>query len=129
MSNYATESDTKNVTGDDTSDFTKRTGLASLKSDLGKLDLDKLQTATIDLSKLRNVVENDVVKKTVYDELVKKFNAIDPSKLITKIDYDSKFKKIEKKIPNHDKYITTNEFIKFYGEMSDKKLKQAKLPT
>ena len=129
MSNYATESDAKNVIGDDTSDFTKRTGLACLKSDLGKLDLDKLQTATVDLSKLRNVVENDVVKKTVYDELVKKFNAIDASKLITKIDYDSKIKKIEKKIPNHDKCITTNEFIKFYGEMSDKKLKQAKLPT
>ena len=44
--------------------------LSSLKSKVYKWDIDKLETAPFDLSKLSDVVKNDVVKRTVYDELV-----------------------------------------------------------
>ena len=40
------------------------------------LDIRKLETTPVDLSKLINVVKNEVVKRTVYDELLKKINAI-----------------------------------------------------
>ena len=87
MSNYATKSDLKGVTGIDTSKFGKRFDLANLKLDVNDLDIDKLKTIPVDLSKLSNVVKKDVVKKTVFDELVKKVNAIqtnDTSDLVKK---------------------------------------------
>ena len=46
--------------------------LASLKSEVDKLDFDKLKIVPTDVSKLRNAVDNNVVKKSVYDELLKK---------------------------------------------------------
>ena len=54
----------------DTSRFALKTNLANLKSEVDKLDVDKLTTVPVDLCKLSNVVKNDVVKKTVYDKLV-----------------------------------------------------------
>ena len=134
---YTTKTDLKNETGVDTSKFAKKidlaslksevdnldidklekvpTGLSSVKSKVDKLDIGKLETTPADLSKLSNEVKNDVVKKTVYDELVKKVNAVqttDNSNLVKKSDYNKKFNKIEKKITdhNHDKYIATQEF-------------------
>ena len=71
-----TKADLKNVTGVDTSKFAKKVYLASLKPEIEKLDICKLETTPINLSKLSDVVKNEVVKKTVYDELVKKVNAI-----------------------------------------------------
>ena len=53
-----------------------KTHLASLKTEVDNLDLDKLKTMPADLSKLSNVVDNDVIK-TMYDKLVIKINAID----------------------------------------------------
>ena len=64
--------------------------LKLINSEIDKLDIGKLETTPIDLSKLNDVVKNVVVKKTVYDELVKKVNAIkttDTSNLIRKADY------------------------------------------
>ena len=72
MSNYATKSNLKSATGIDTSDFPEKADLTSLKSHLYKLDIDKLKTTLIDLSKVSVVVKHKVVKKTVYDKLVKK---------------------------------------------------------
>ena len=43
-----------------------------MKNKVDKLDIGKLETTPIDISKLTNVVKNDAVKKTEYDELVKK---------------------------------------------------------
>ena len=63
MSNYATKTDLKNVTHIDTSSFALKTNLASLKTEVDKLDIDKLMPVPVDLSKLSNVVKNDVVKK------------------------------------------------------------------
>ena len=93
LSNYSTKAHLKNATGftENTSNFAKKTDLANLKSDVDKLDIDKLknvpsnlsnlkskvdkldigklESTAVDLSKLSNVVKNDVVKKTEFDEL------------------------------------------------------------
>ena len=47
-----------------------------MKSKVGKLDVDKLALAPVNLSKLSDGIKNDVVKKSEYDELVKKVNNI-----------------------------------------------------
>ena len=69
LSNYETKSDLKNTTGIDTSNFANKSDLAGLKSEIDKLDIGKLETTPIDLSKLSDLVKNEVVKKTAYDEL------------------------------------------------------------
>ena len=48
-----------------------------MKSTVDRLDIGKLETTPVDLSKLSNVVKKDVVKKIVYDELIKNVNAIE----------------------------------------------------
>ena len=63
LSNYATKTDLKNVTHVDTSSFALKTNLASLKTEVDKLDIDKLAPVPVDLSKLSDV-KNDVVKKS-----------------------------------------------------------------
>ena len=70
LSNYATKDDIKNIVHVDTSSFALKTNLANLKTEVDKLDIVKLATVPVDLSKLSNVVKNDVVKKPVYDKLV-----------------------------------------------------------
>ena len=70
LSNYATKTDLKNVTHVDTSSFALKTNLANLKTEVDKLDIDKLVPVPVDLSKLSDVVKYDVVKKTKYDKLV-----------------------------------------------------------
>ena len=95
LSNYATKDDIKNITHIDTSSFALKTNLANLKTEVDKLDIDKLATVPVDLSKLSNAVKNDVVKKTVYDTLVAKVNNIDTSGLVKKTDYNTKNTEIE----------------------------------
>ena len=68
LSNYATKTDIKNISHVDTSSFALKTNLANLKTEVDKLDIDKLVPVPVDLSKLSDVVKNDVVKKTVYDK-------------------------------------------------------------
>ena len=63
LSNYATKSDIKNISHVDTSSFALKTNLANLKTEVDKLDIDKLAPVPVDLSKLSGVVKNDVVKK------------------------------------------------------------------
>ena len=65
LSNYATKADIQNISHVDTSSFTLKTILANLKTEADKLDIDKLAPVPVDLSKLSDVVKNDVVKKTV----------------------------------------------------------------
>ena len=72
MSNYATKTDLKNVTHVNTSSFALKTNLANLKTEVDKLDIDKLAPVRVDLSKLNDVVKNDIAKKTVFDKLVTK---------------------------------------------------------
>ena len=81
LSNYATKTDIKIISHVDTSSFALKTNSASLKTEADKLDIDKLVPIPVDLSKLSDVVKNDVVKKAVYDKLTIRVNNIDTSHL------------------------------------------------
>ena len=98
LSSYATKTDIKNISHVDTSSFALETNLASLKTEVDKLDIDKLVPVPVDLSKLSDVVKNDVVKKTVYDKLVAKVNSIDTSGFLLKTEYDTYKTELENKI-------------------------------
>ena len=100
LSNYATKTDLRNVKHVDTSSFALKTNLASLKTKVDKLDIDKLAPVPVDLSKLSDVVKNDVVKKAVYDKLVAKVNNIDTSGAVLKTNYDTGKTELENEIPD-----------------------------
>ena len=100
LSNYTTKTDLKNVTHVHTSSFVLKKKLASLKSQVDKLDIDKLAQVHVDLSELSDVVKNDVVKKTVYDKLAVKVNNIDISAFVLKTKYQIDKKELEKQIPD-----------------------------
>ena len=68
--------------------------MASSKTEVDELDINKEEPVSTDLRKLSNVVKNHVVKKTVYDKLVVKVNAIplnniDTSEFVLKSKYDT----------------------------------------
>ena len=65
LSNYATKAAIKNISHIDTSNFALKTNLAHLKTEVCKLDIDNLVPIPVDLSKLSNVVKNNVVKKCI----------------------------------------------------------------
>ena len=65
LSNDATKTDLKNATGIAASKLAAKSDLASLKAEIDKLDIGKFIPVPVDLSKLSDVVKNDVVKKTV----------------------------------------------------------------
>ena len=89
ISNYATKADIKNISHVDTLSFALKTNLANLKTEVDKLDIDKLVPVPVDLSKLSDVVKNDVAKRTEYDKLVAKVNSIDASGFVLKTKYDT----------------------------------------
>ena len=86
LSKYATKTDIKNISHVDSSSFALKSNLASLKTD--KLNIDKLMFVPVDLSKLSNVVRNDVVIKNVYDKLVPEVNGIDTSGFVQKTKFN-----------------------------------------
>ena len=94
LSNYATKTDLKNVTHVDTSRLALKANLASLKTEVDQLDIDKLAPVPIDLTKL-----SDVVKKAVYEKLAAKVNNIDTSSFVLKTKYQTDKTELEKKIP------------------------------
>ena len=107
LSNYARNTDLKNVSRVDVSSFALKSNLASLKTEVDKIDADKLKTVPIDLAKLSNVVKNDVVKKTEYNKLVTKVDSINttnfvkkPSSFVKKTDFNTKVTEIEDKRPS-----------------------------
>ena len=61
----------------DVSSFALKSNLASLKTEVDKLDIDKLPPVPVDLSKISVAVKHDDVKNTVYDKLVAKVANID----------------------------------------------------
>ena len=75
LSNYGTKKDLKNISHVDVSIFASKTNLASLKTEVDKIDTDKLKTAPTDLAKLTNAIENDIVKKTDYNTKVTSIEA------------------------------------------------------
>ena len=70
LANYATKTDLKNITHVDGSTYASKTNLAALKTEVDKIDADKLKTVPVDLAKLANAVEHDLVKKAVYNTKV-----------------------------------------------------------
>ena len=110
LSNYATKTDIKNITHIDTSGFALKTNLANLKTEVDKIDTDKLRTVPVDLSKLSNVVKNEVVKKTEYNKLVNKVNNIDTSGFLLKTKYAADKLELEKKIPDTSNLVKKTNY-------------------
>ena len=134
LTNYATKTDLKNITHVDVSSFASKTNLAALKTEVDKIDIDKLKTAPTDLAKLTNAIENDVVKKTDYNTKVTsieaqiagltkntvdnlgditKLKAIDTNSFVNKTKFsadintlDDKIDGVEKKIPGISRLAT-----------------------
>ena len=105
LSNYATKTDLKNVTHVHVSSFASKTNIASLKTEVDKIDVDKLKTVPVDLAKQSNVVKNDVFKKTEYNKLVTKVDKIDTTRFALKTKYENDGADLEKQISDADKKI------------------------
>ena len=124
LSNYATKSDLKNITHVDVSSYASKTNLAVLKSEVDKIDIDKLKTTPTDLAKICNVVKNDVVKKTDYNAKVTsiegqiagitkntkdnladitKLKAVDTSNFVTRTKFSSDTNALDDKIDGVEK--------------------------
>ena len=108
LSNYATKADLKDATGIDTSNFALKSNLASLKTEVDKLDIDQLVPVPVDLSKLSDVVKNDVIKKTVIKSKIStsKFSN-DKLKNLNKKNNSSKTKhlRVENELKNFKNFI------------------------
>ena len=97
LTNYATKTDLKKITHTDVSSFASKSNLLALKTEVDKIDVDKLKTVPDDLAKLSNVVENEVVKKTDFSA----DNYITRTKFSTDTNtLDDKIDKFDKKIPD-----------------------------
>ena len=124
--NYATKTILKNITYADGSSFASKTNLASLKTEVDKIDTDKLKTVPANLAKLSNVVKNDVVKKTDYnakitriegqiagvtknttDNLndIKKLKAVDTNNFVLKTKFSADINTLDDKIDGVEKKI------------------------
>ena len=120
LSNYGTKADIKNISHVDTSSFALRTNLANLKTEVDKLDIDKLVPVPVDLSKLSDVVKNDVVKKDVYDKLVTKEYNIDTSGFILKTKYDTDKSELENKIHDTSGLVKKTDYDANITEIENK---------
>ena len=119
LSNYATKADIKNISHAGTSSFALKTNLANLKTEFDKLDIDKLAPVPIDLSKLSDVVKNDVVKKDVYDKLVTEVNNIDTSGFVLKTRYDTDKSELGNKIPDTSGLVKKADYDTKITEIED----------
>ena len=141
LSNYATKTDIKNATGVDTSKFAKKVDLASLKSDVDKLDIyelekvltglntlkskvdkldvDKLVPVPVDLSKLSKVVKNDVVEKDVYNANIKNIEDKIPdiTNLVTNTTLNAKIIEVKNEIPSITSLGTTTALTAIENEI------------
>ena len=117
LTNYATKDDVKNTTHVDVSGYATKTYLAALKTEVGKIDTDKLKTVPADLAKLTNVVKYEVVKKTDFnaDDFGKKTKcSADTNSLDDKID------KAAKKIPDVSNLATKSSVTTSIKNVDDK---------
>ena len=107
------------MTHNDTSSFGLITNLANLKTEVDKLEIDKLAPVPVDLSKLSDVVRNDVVKKIVYDKLVAKVNNIGTNDFVLKTKYNTDKTEFEKKIPNVTDFVNEAKLTELERKISD----------
>ena len=75
LANYATKTDLNNITHVNVSSFASKPNLVAFKTEVDKIDADKLKTTPADLAKLTNAIEHDVVKKTDYNTKVTSIEA------------------------------------------------------
>ena len=94
LSNYATKKDIEEINHVDTSSYALKTNLAGLKTEVDNIDTNKLKTVPNDQAKLSNVVKNDVVKKTEYNTLQNKVDAIDTSGFVTRTKFTTDTKNV-----------------------------------
>ena len=130
LSNYAAKTELKNAAGADTSKIAKKIDLGNLKSNVNKLDIDKLKNVSTnlsnlkskvhklgfdklvpvpaDLSKLSDVVKNDAVKKDLYNAIVKNIEVKIPdiTNVATNASPNAKINEVKDEIPNIT-YLTT----------------------
>ena len=120
LSNYAAKTDIKNISHVDTSIFALKTNLSSLKTEVDKLDIHKLVPIPNDLSKLSNVVKNDVVKKFVYNKLVAKVDNIVASDFVLKTKYNTDKTELENKIPDTSGLVKKTNYNTKITELENK---------
>ena len=134
LTKHATKTDFKNITHVDVSSFASKTNLAALKSEVDKIDVDKLKTAPVDLAKLTNAIENDLVKKTVYNTKVTsietqiagltkntvdnladitKLKAIDTNNFVTRTKFSADTNALDDKIDDAEKKTTRYKWISY----------------
>ena len=119
LSNYATKTDLKNVTHAHTSSFALKTNLAHLKTEVDKLDIDKLAPAPVDVSKLNDAVKNDVAKKTVHDKLVAKVDDIDTTDFVLKTTYNTDKAEFENKFPDVTNFVKETKLTELENKIPD----------
>ena len=119
LSDYETKTDLKNVTHVDTSIFALKTSLASLKTEVDKIGINKLAPVPVDLSKLGYVAKNDLVKKAAYDPLAAKVNNIDTSAFLLKTKYQTEKKELENKIPDVTDFVKKTKLNELENKISD----------
>ena len=109
LTNSATKTDLKNITHVDGSSFASKTNLAALKTEVDKIDVDKLKTTPIDLDRLSNLVKNDVVKKTDYNIKVTSIEAQIAG--LTKNTVDNLADIIKLKTIDTNSFVTRTKFL------------------
>ena len=119
LSNYAAKTDIKNISHVDISSFALKANLANLKTEVDKLDIDKLVPIPVDLSKLSDVVKNDV-KKDVYNKLIAKIDNIDTSNFMLKTKYKTYKTELENKIPDTSGYVKKANYNTKITELENK---------
>ena len=118
LTNYATKYDVKNITHVDVSSFASKTNLSSLKTEVDKIDVDKLKTTPADLAKLSNVVKNDVVKKTDYNAKVTSIESQIAS--VTKNTTDNLADVTKLKAIDTNSFVTRTKFSADTNSLDDK---------
>ena len=118
LTNYATKTDLKNITHVDVSSFASKTNLAALKTEVDKIDADKLKTTPTDLDRLSNLVKNDVVKKTDYNTKVTSIEAQIAG--LTKNTVDNLADIAKLKAIDTNSFVTRTKFSAYTNALDDK---------
>ena len=120
LSNYATKKDIKDITHIDASKFASKTNLAALKTEVDKIDTDKLKTVPGGLAKLSNVVKNDVVKKTDYNTKVSNIEsqiaAVNKNALDNLVDINT----LKTKTADTSNFVNKTKFLTDTNALDDK---------